>query len=157
MLTDDSSNTKATTSALIAAYTAIHSNVTINVDTRPGGTDGDNIVKTRLASGEMSDIFAYNSGSLLQALHPVDTLVDLSKEPFIENIDQTFIPTVSQSGQIFGVPYGTGLGGGMLYNKAADGSVLEERHSPTATTVVGLDDGLKDIVPPPSATSSRPN
>jgi beta-glucosidase len=29
---------------------------------------------------------------------------------------------------------------------AADGSVLDERHSPTATTLVGLDDGLKDRV-----------
>jgi len=117
MLTDDSSNTKATASALIAAYTAKHPNVTINVETRPGGTDGDNIVKTRLASGEMSDIFAYNSGSLLQALHPTETLVDLAKEPYIANIDTTFIPTVSQSGQTFGVPFGTGLAGGMLYNK----------------------------------------
>ena len=116
-LVDDSQNTKDTTQALVDAYTAGHPNVTITIETRPGGTDGDNIVKTRLASGEMTDIFFYNSGSLLQALHPTDTLVDLSKEPFIANIVESFLPTVSQNGQVFGVPTGTALGGGILYNK----------------------------------------
>ena len=41
------------------------------IETRPGGTDGDNIVKTRLATGEMTDIFNYNSGSLFQAINPI--------------------------------------------------------------------------------------
>ena len=91
--------------------------MTINVESRPGGTEGDNIVKTRLATGEMTDIFFYNSGSLLQALHPTDTLVDLSNEPFMANIVDSFLPTVSQDGQVFGVPTGTALGGGILYNK----------------------------------------
>src|SRR4030095_9634618 len=85
-LVDDSQNTKDTSAALVAAYTAQHPNVTINIETRPGGTDGDNIVKTRLASGEMSDIFWYNSRSLPQSVHPKDTLVDLSQEPFVANI-----------------------------------------------------------------------
>ena len=29
----------------------------------------------------------------------------------------SFLPTVSQNGQIFGVPSGTAMGGGILYNK----------------------------------------
>src|SRR6266545_949576 len=116
-LVDDSQNSQDTTKALVDAYVALHPNVTINIESRPGGTDGDNIVKTRLATGDMTDIFFYNSGSLLQALHPPDTLVDLSKEPFIANIVDSFLPTVSQNGQIFGVPTGTAQGGGILYNK----------------------------------------
>ena len=116
-LVDDSQATQDTTGALAAAYMAKHPNVKITIETRPGGTDGDNLVKTRLATGEMNDIFFYNSGSLLQALHPTDTLVDLSKEPFIANIQDVFLPTVSQNGQIFGVPTGTAMGGGVLYNK----------------------------------------
>ncbi len=116
-LVDDSQNTKDTTAALAAAYMAKHPNVKINIETRPGGTDGDNIVKTRLATGDMDDIFFYNSGSLLQALHPTDTLVDISKQPYIANIQDVFLPTVSQNGQTFGVPTGTAMGGGVLYNK----------------------------------------
>jgi raffinose/stachyose/melibiose transport system substrate-binding protein len=116
-LVDDSQTTKDTTAALVAAYTAKHPNVKITIETRPGGSEGDNLVKTRLATGEMNDIFCYNSGALLQALHPTDTLVDISKEPYIANIQDVFLPTVSQSGQIFGVPTGTAMGGGVLYNK----------------------------------------
>jgi raffinose/stachyose/melibiose transport system substrate-binding protein len=116
-LIDESQNTQDTTKALIEAYQALHPNVTITTEVRPGGTEGDNIVKTRLATGEMTDIFWYNSGSLLQALQPSSTLVDLSKESFIANIVDSFLPTVSQNGQIFGVPSGTALGGGVLYNK----------------------------------------
>jgi raffinose/stachyose/melibiose transport system substrate-binding protein len=117
LLIDDSTTTKDMTNALVAAYTAKHPNVKFNIETRPGGTDGDNLVKTRLATGEMNDVFFYNSGSLLQALHPTDTLVDISKEPYIANIQDVFLPTVSQNGQIFGVPFGTIMGGGVLYNK----------------------------------------
>ncbi|MBE7549545.1 MAG: extracellular solute-binding protein [Anaerolineales bacterium] len=116
-LVDDSEANQATAKALAAAYMALHPNVTINIESRPGGTEGDNIVKTRLATGEMTDIFWYNSGSLLQALNPSDTLVDLSNEPFIANIVESFLPTVSQNGGVFGVPSQTAMGGGILYNK----------------------------------------
>ncbi len=116
-LVDDSQNSQDTCKALAAAFTALNPNVTINVESRPGGTDGDNIVKTRLATGDMDDIFFYNSGSLLQALHPTDTLVDIAKEAYIANIVESFLPTVSQNEQVFGVPTGTALGGGILYNK----------------------------------------
>src|SRR5688572_21893505 len=116
-LVDDSEANQASAKALADAYMALHPNVTITVESRPGGTEGDNIVKTRLATGEMTDIFWYNSGSLLQALNPSETLVDLSNEPFIANIVESFLPTVSQNGQIFGVPSQTAMGGGILYNK----------------------------------------
>ena len=116
-LVDDSDTTQQTTHALVDAYMKLHPEVTINIENRPQGGDGDNVVKTRLATGDMDDLFFYNSGSLLQALHPTDTLVDISKEPFIANIVDSFLPTVSQSGQVFGVPTGTALGGGILYNK----------------------------------------
>ncbi len=114
---DENQNTQDMARALVDAYTAMNPNVTINIESRPAGTEGDNIVKTRLATGDMTDIFFYNSGSLLQALNPSDTLVDLSDQPFIDNIVDSFLPTVSQNGGIFGVPTGTAMGGGILYNR----------------------------------------
>jgi raffinose/stachyose/melibiose transport system substrate-binding protein len=116
-LVDDNATNQAMNKALVEAYMAQHPNVTIEIENRPGGGEGDNIVKTRLATGEMTDIFFYNSGSLLQALNPSDTLVDISGEPFMANIVDSFIPTVSQNGMVFGVPTGTAMGGGILYNK----------------------------------------
>jgi len=65
----------------------------------------------------MNDIFYYNSGSLLQTLQPSNTMVDISKEPFIANITDSFLPTVSQNGEVFGVPVGYAAAGGVLYNK----------------------------------------
>ncbi len=114
---DDNNVTAARLQGLIDAYTALHPNVTIEIETHPGGTEGDNLVKTRLATGDMPDIFYYNSGSLLQALNPSDTLVDLSDEPFIANIQESYLPTVSANGGIYGVPTEGTLGGGILYNK----------------------------------------
>ncbi|MFZ4815036.1 MAG: ABC transporter substrate-binding protein [Phototrophicaceae bacterium] len=116
-LLDDSQNSQDMALALTDAYTAMHPNVTFVIESRPGGTDGDNIVKTRLATEDMTDIFFYNSGSLLQALNPSQTLVDLSDQAFLDNIVDSFLPTVSQNGGIYGVPTGTGMGGGILYNK----------------------------------------
>jgi len=104
--------------ALTQAYTELHPNVTFEIEVAAaGGTEVDNLVKTRLATGEMNDIFYYNSGSLLQALHPSEVLVDLSQEPFMANIADSFKPAVSQNGGIFGVPVGFASAGGVLYNK----------------------------------------
>ncbi|MCA9950152.1 MAG: carbohydrate ABC transporter substrate-binding protein [Anaerolineales bacterium] len=104
--------------ALTNAYTALHPNVTFDIEVAAsGGSEVDNLVKTRLATGEMNDIFYYNSGALLQALNPSETLVDLSNEPFMDNIDDSFKPTVSQNDGIFGVPVGFASGGGILYSK----------------------------------------
>ena len=103
---DDNNVTQARLQGLIDAYTKLHPNVTITIETHPGGTEGDNLVKTRLATGEMPDIFYYNSGSLLQALNPADTLVDLSGEPFVANLQESYLPTVSAGGAVVGVPTG---------------------------------------------------
>jgi len=116
-LVDNSQNTLDTTNALANAYMTLHPNVIITIEQRPQGSDGDNVVKTRLATGTMDDLFFYNSGALLQALNPSTTLVDLSNEPFMANVVDSFKPTVSQNGEVFGVPTGTALGGGILYNK----------------------------------------
>jgi len=114
---DDNQNSQDMALALTDAYTALHPNVTFTIESRPAGADGDNIVKTRLATGDMPDIFFYNSGSLLQALNPSQTLVDISSQAYMENIVDAFLPTVSQGEGIYGVPTGTAMGGGILYNK----------------------------------------
>ncbi len=129
-LVDDSEANQASAKALADAYMALNPNVTVVVESRPGGTEGDNIVKTRLATGEMTDVFWYNSGSLLQALNPSETLVDLSNEPFMDNVVDSFLPTVTQGDGVFGVPSQTAMGGGILYNK----SIYEELGLSVPTT-----------------------
>jgi len=115
-LVDDSQNNVTRTNALADAYMEMNPNVTIEIELRPGGAEGDNVVKTRLATGEMTDIFWYNSGALLQALNPSETLLDISDQPYVDNMLEAFVTTVSQGDAIFGVPSETGMGGGILYN-----------------------------------------
>ncbi len=103
---------------MIAAFEDANPGITIEVETRPQGGEGDNIVKTRLATGDMTDVFAYNSGSLLAALSPEQSLVPVTDQEWVGALDDSFVQSVSVGDQVFGAPVGTSMGGGVLYNKA---------------------------------------
>lgn len=116
-LFDNAPSTVAMSEALAAAFEAKHPNVDIETESRPGGADGDNLIKTRLATGEMADVFLYNSGSLFQAINPTQNLVDLTAEPFQANVIDSFKSVVTGTdGKVYGAPIGTAMGGGILYN-----------------------------------------
>ncbi|MEV0829500.1 ABC transporter substrate-binding protein [Nonomuraea rubra] len=116
-LVDNSQATVDTAKALSDAFMQANPTIKIETETRPGGSEGDNIVKTRLSTGDMSDVFWYNSGSLLQALNPSQTMVDLTGDPVLQHVQKDFLPVVSQDGKVYGVPAGTAMGGGILYNR----------------------------------------
>jgi raffinose/stachyose/melibiose transport system substrate-binding protein len=115
---DDNPTNVATAEGLKAAFEAENPDIKIDIETHPGGGEGDNLVKTRLATGEMSDVFRYNAGSLFQALNPPQTMLDLTDEPFQANIIDSFKPVVTApDGRVYGVPEEAAMGGGILYNK----------------------------------------
>lgn len=116
-LVDNGDTSVPTTKALVDAFVAANPNITVTVDTRPGGADGDNLIKTKLATGDMADVFFYNSGALLQALDPQKNLVPLTDQSFQANVDAGFKAAVTFNGQVYGAPLGTAMGGGILYNK----------------------------------------
>ncbi len=118
VLIDNNPETISSMEAVTAAYTAANPDVTFDIEQRPGGADGDNIVKTRLATGEMADIFNYNSGSLFQALKPENTLADLTSLAGQANVLDSFKQVVTASdGSVRGVPFGPAMGGGIFYNR----------------------------------------
>lgn len=92
-------------------------NIATTLDIRPGGSEGDNVVLTRLAAGDCDDLIYYNSGSLFNALHPEANLVDLTNEPFMANVLDSFKSTVTSNGKVFGIPSGASQAGGWFYNK----------------------------------------
>ncbi|GAA1017491.1 extracellular solute-binding protein [Acrocarpospora pleiomorpha] len=116
-LTGSDQSTVDTSKALADAFTKANPDIKIEIENQPGGSEGDNIIKTRLSTGEMSDVFWYNSGSLLQALNPAQTMVDLTGDPVLANVQPDYLPVVSQGGKVFGVPATTLTGGGILYNR----------------------------------------
>ena len=101
---------------LIKDFTAKNPTVSVKLETRPGGSEGDNIVKTRLSTSDMSDVFAYNTGSLFQAIAPQKNLVPISDQPYIGDVDENFKKTVTAGDQVYGVPAGGFMGGAVLYN-----------------------------------------
>jgi raffinose/stachyose/melibiose transport system substrate-binding protein len=107
----------ASAKAVIDAFQAANPNITVKPDTRPAGSEGDNLVKTRLSTGDMADVFIYNNGSLLQAIKPEQNLTPLDDQPWASEIDPTFAASSKGSdGKLYGGPYGTAFGGGVLYN-----------------------------------------
>ncbi len=65
----------------------------------------------------MDDVFLYNSGSLLQALHPDSQLQPLTNESWVKDITPDFKAAVSTSKGPYGAPNGTTFDGGIMYNK----------------------------------------
>ena len=116
-LVDNGAGTIATANGIAKGFEASHKGVTVKVETRPGGTEGDNIVKTRLSTGDMTDVFIYNTGSLFQAIDPTKNLVPLDDTVDTKALEETFLGTVKAGDQYYGTPFSTALSGGVLYNK----------------------------------------
>ena len=112
-------NTGTTLDALknVAAEAEKKLNIAIEFDIKPDGTEGDNLVKTRLATGDMDDLLVYNTGSLLQALNPADNFLDLANEAFLSDVMDSFKTVVTIDGKVFGAPVGSSQAGAILYNK----------------------------------------
>ena len=117
ILVDNGPQSIATMEAWAEAYKAMNPDVTIDIEVRPGGGEGDNIVKTRLATGAMADVFSYNSGSLFQAINPTQNLLPLTNEAFQDGVQDSFKSVVSAGGEVYGAPFAPAMGGGIFYNK----------------------------------------
>lgn len=92
-------------------------NIKTKIELRPGGPEGVNIVKTRLATGGMPDLVVYNSGSLLMALDPEEHFLDLSEEPFMDRVLDSYKKVVSKNDKLFGIPAQSSQVGAWIYNK----------------------------------------
>ena len=102
---------------MVDAFQKENPTITIETSTRPGGTEGDNLIKTKLATGEMEDMFQYDSGSLLQALNPDQSLVNVADQEYMGKLDENYKTAVGTANGTYGVPWNSSMAGGILYNK----------------------------------------
>lgn len=116
-LTQEGGSNPTFVEAIIKKFSEQNPDIKVTMDTQPGGTDGDNLVKTKLATGEMADVFTYNSGSLFQAINPDQNLVPLTDEPWVSTLSEDFTKVVSTPNGTYGAPTATTQAGGVLYNK----------------------------------------
>ena len=114
----NSENSVRTANQVTKDFMAKNPNITIKVESHPEGSDGDNLVKTRLSTGDMPEVFGYNTGSLFQAIAPEKNLVPLDDQPWAGQIDDNFKKTVTAGGKVYGAPSGTFMAGAVMYNRA---------------------------------------
>ncbi len=115
-LVDSSDSSKSYGDGLAKAFNASQDDYEVEVETRPEGAEGDNLVKTRLSTGDMAEVFLYNTGSLFQALDPAKNLAPVP-DGSVDDVVDTYLETVKTGDDHYGVPVGTATGGGVLYNK----------------------------------------
>lgn len=116
LVPNSGSNVEAGT-AMIEAFEKANPDITVKLESQPAGTEGDNLNKTKLSTGEMQDVFWYNSGSLLQALNPDQNLVDLSDQDWVSDLQDSMKDVVSTENGLYGAPFGSTQAGAVLYNK----------------------------------------
>ena len=115
-LTGDDDQILRPSKAVADAFEKENPDISIKIETQPGGSEGDNLIKTRLATGEMNDMFLYNSGALLQALDPQQNLTPLTDRPWVAEAMPSFLDSTKAGDDQFGAPFGTAFGGGVGYN-----------------------------------------
>ena len=85
------------------------------VEVNPGGSEGDNIIKTRMASGDLPDFMAYNSGSKLYDLNPSRGFMDISDWEIVDKFDDAFLSSVTIDGAVYGAPQSSTQAGAVIY------------------------------------------
>jgi raffinose/stachyose/melibiose transport system substrate-binding protein len=93
-------------------------NIKTELEIRVGGAEGETIVKTRLAAGDMADIFIYNNGSKINDINPERNCVDLSSS-YASKLDPLFVAAASAGGRLYSVPIDySAQAGAIWYSKS---------------------------------------
>ncbi len=87
------------------------------VEINPGGTEGDNLLKTRMSSGDLPDFLTYNAGSKLSDLNPSRGFLDISDWDIVEKFDDAFLSSVTIDGAVYGIPQSSTQAGAVIYYK----------------------------------------
>ncbi len=91
--------------------------IKIEREVRPTGAEGENIVRARLASGDSTDIHLFNAGSLFATLNPKQNFIDITNEPFMDRVLDSYKQSVTFDGVTYGIPATSSNTGAWLYNK----------------------------------------
>ncbi|MFV0504494.1 MAG: ABC transporter substrate-binding protein [Lachnospirales bacterium] len=89
----------------------------LDVEYRPDGGEGDNLIKTRLAAGNLNDLLSYNTGAKFGELNPSEYFIDLTDTGLMDSVDPTFAEAVTIDGVPYGVPKKGAPAGVIMYNR----------------------------------------
>jgi raffinose/stachyose/melibiose transport system substrate-binding protein len=92
-------------------------NITVTFNSEyPGADTAPQILKTRLATGDVPDVFSLHAGNDIPPFYKAGYLPDLSDQPFAAKLIEGIKPLVSIDGKIVAVPLES-VAWGYLYNK----------------------------------------
>jgi raffinose/stachyose/melibiose transport system substrate-binding protein len=92
-------------------------NITVTFNSEyPGADTAPQILKTRLATGDVPDVFSLHAGNDIPPFSKAGYLTDLSDQPFASKLIEGIKPLVSVDGKVVAVPLES-LAWGYLYNK----------------------------------------
>ncbi|ACQ81855.1 extracellular solute-binding protein family 1 [Beutenbergia cavernae DSM 12333] len=100
--------------AIVEAFEEAHPDIDVEIETMADEAQ----TRTRLASGDLPDLFAANSGSYFHSLDPAEHFVPLTDEAFMERVDPAFQEVVTSGDDVYGVPWKGIVGGGFMYSRA---------------------------------------
>ncbi|GCE30011.1 hypothetical protein KDA_54950 [Dictyobacter alpinus] len=98
---------------IIASFQKKHPGVTIKWNTF---SDYDTIIRTRVAAGNVPDLIALRPGTSMYPFIQANTAVDLSNQPWTQNIVASTKEISSYRGKVYGLPLGESVIG-TVYNK----------------------------------------
>ena len=106
----------------------------------PSVNQADQLLKTRLASGDSPDVFAIHAINDIPVYDKAGYLEDLSAEPFAEKLYDTVKTMVSKDGKVLAVPLET-LQWGFVYNK----DIFEENNLEVPKTLTEMKAVVKTL------------
>lgn len=115
MMSMSESNATDAYNAQIAAFEEKYG-CTVEVEAIPHGDEGENIKLVRLATGTLADIFMTSVGAKFDEFDPANNMLDISGEPWIENINDGYREVVTYDGGVYGTPADTSNAAGVIYN-----------------------------------------
>ena len=111
---NDNSNADAAY-AQIAAFEQKYG-CTVDVEAAPGSDEGENLKRVRLATGGLADVYMMTPGSKLDEFDPVNNMLDISGEPWVDNIADGYRQVVTYDGGVYATPSDTSNAAGVIYN-----------------------------------------
>lgn len=106
----------------------------------PSVNEADQLLKTRLASGDSPDVFGIHAINDIPVYDKAGYLEDLSGEPFVEKLYDTVKPMVSREDRVLAVPLET-LQWGFIYNK----DIFEENGLEVPKTLTEMKAVIKEL------------
>lgn len=93
--------------------------VKVDIQILPDGSQGEQVIKTKYASNDVTDLLFYWAGATIATLNPEKNFVDISQETWTANYPDVLKGPLTVNGKLLGAPLASsGIGlCGIFYNK----------------------------------------